>query len=150
MKKSLLSTVALAVSVFALPFLSPSDGFAQKQPSRGSNGTANETYMVVKIVDENKDETKGEKRVEYKAVSASQLKGEEKRVKEENARKLKEWHDLRITDPTAPQPKKIVIKKIPKLTGYETQTIASEVARKLTDEEADKAAGAVKPKDNKQ
>ena len=62
-----------------------------------------------------------EDKIEYKAISTTQYKDEEKRVKEDNKTKIKEWHDQCKTDPQAPRPKTIYIKKIPKLSGYQTQ-----------------------------
>ena len=144
MKKFLLPAVAISFSVLALSLFAPSAAYAQRSLH---STTKVETYMVVKIIDDNKAEDKD--KIEYRAISASQFKDEEKRVKDDNALKLKEWHDLRKTDPTAPMPKKIIIKKIPRLTGYQTQKIAQEAADKLKDEEANKDNAGAKPADLK-
>jgi cell division protein FtsX len=140
MKKSFRAAIALAFSVFALLFLVPPGANAQDRRSRsGSNN--NETYLVIRVTDENKAENK----VEYKVVSTSQLKTEEKRVKDDYAQKLKEWHDLIKIDPQTPRPVPPVIKKYPKIFG--TQKIAQEYADKLKDEEANN--GDAKSKDKK-
>ena len=141
MKNTFLHAVALSLSAAVVLLLSSSAAFGQKA---GGKGTTDETYMVIKIIDDNKTDNK----VEYKAIATSQYKDEEKRVKDDNTEKLKVWHDLRKTDPTAPMPKKILIKKIPKLTGYLLQKDAQEAADKLRDEESGKAPK--KPVDNKQ
>jgi hypothetical protein len=135
MKKSFLPAVALSVSIFALSLLASSGANA----AASSKGAAkNETYMVIKITDESKTDNK----VEYKAIATSQLANEEKRVKDDYTQKMKEWHDLRKTDPNAPAPKKIKIQKIK--SDYETQKIAQEYADKLKAE----AAGKEAPKTN--
>ena len=138
MKKTLLPAVALTLSAAAGLLLSPSAAFSQP-----ASGKGDETYMVIKIIDDNKTENK----VEYKAIATSQYKDEDKRVKDENTEKLKEWHDQRITDPTAPRPKKITISKT-KFTGYLLQKDAQQAADKLRDEDLNK--GPKKPVDNKQ
>jgi hypothetical protein len=136
MKKFLLPAVALSVSIFALLLLAPSRADAWAGAKKGPK---TETYMVIKITDDNKDESKNEKKIEFKAIATSQYSAEEKRVKEDNKRKLQEWQDLLKTDPNAPHPKKIVITKIPKLSGYLLQKDASDAARKLQDEADGKA-----------
>ncbi len=127
MKKLLLPAIALSVSILALSLLARSGSCAA---SKGAAPKV-ETYMVIKVTDENKTENK----VEYKAIAASQLKSEEKRVNDDYKQKLKEWHDLKKSDPTAPHPVKIAIKKLQ--VGYETQKIAQEYADKLKKEAAD-------------
>jgi hypothetical protein len=125
MKKFLLPAILLTVSIFALSLFTQSKAHAWSRPS----GTKkNETYMVIKVTDENKTENK----VEYKAISKTQLKDEQKRAADDFKSKLKEWHDLRKTDPTAPMPKRIKIEKLK--DNYETQKIAQEYADKLRDE----------------
>ncbi len=132
MKKFVLPAVALSVSIFALSLLAPSRAHAWASGRKG--GAKTETYMVIKITDENKDESKNEKKIEFKAIAASQYTAEEKRIKDEFKKKMDEWRDLKKTDPTAPQPKRIVIKKIPNLTGYLIQKDAADAAKKLQDE----------------
>jgi cell division protein FtsX len=132
MKKFLLSAILLPVSIFALALVVPSGACAAAH----STAPKVETYLVITITDENKTENQ----VEYKAIATSQYKAEEKRVKDDNATKMKEWKDLKKTTPDAPAPKKIIIKKIPKLTGYLIQKDAQEAADKLKKEAADNAA----------
>jgi hypothetical protein len=140
MKKSILSLIAVVLPVFAF-LIAPSVSFGQ---GKGKSGKGPDTYMVVKIIDENKVEERD--RVVYKAISTSQYKDEDKRVKDENKQKMEEWHDLLKTDPQTPMPKKIVLRKIPKLVGYLTQKIAQEEADKLKAEEANKdSSGPKKP-----
>jgi hypothetical protein len=74
--------------------------------------------------------------VEYKVINTSQYKDEEKRLKDAYNVKLKEWKDLKKTEPTAPMPVKPIIKKIG--TPYLTQKVAQEYVDKLKDEEAEK------------
>lgn len=140
MKKFLPPAVVLSVSILALSLLARSAAHADK-PAKTT--TANETYMVIKITDDNK----ADKKVEYRAIATSRYKDEEKKVKDDYAQKLKEHKDLIKTDPSTPRPKKILIKKVK--TGYLTQKIAQEYADKLRDEESDKDGGVVKPKDIK-
>ncbi len=144
MKKSLLPAVALSVCAFALSFLVPSAANAQGG-RKGHGNNSNETYLVIRVTDENKAENKADTKVEYKAITASQLKTEEKRIKDDYAQKLKEWHDLKKIDPQAPRPVPPVIKKYPKT--FETQKIAKEYADKLKDEEANN--GDAQSKDKK-
>ncbi len=140
MKKFLLPAVALFVSILALSLLAPSGAYAQSShtPSHGAHSTTPkvETYMVIKVTDENKDESKGEKKVEYKAIAASHFKDEQKRVSDDYKQKMKEWHDLRKTDSSAPMPKRIKIQKLQ--SDYETQKVAQEYADKLKKEAEDK------------
>jgi hypothetical protein len=133
MKKFFLSAIALSVFILAVSFLAPSAASAAPSPKRAATPAA-ETYMVVKIGDD------------YKVLGSAHLKDEEKRLKDDYAQKMKEWHDLKKTDPQAPAPQKLVIKKIPKLNGYLTQTKAQEAADKLKEEEANKDE---KPKDKR-
>lgn len=142
MKKFLLPAVALSAAIFALSLLAPSAAYGQS-PRKGNVTKAAETYMVIKVIDENKDESKGEKKVEYKAIAASQLKDEKKRGDDDFKQKMKEWHDLRKTDPNTPMPKKIKILKVQ--SDYETQKIAQEFADKKNKEEADKDSDDAKP-----
>jgi len=141
MKESFLPAIALSVSVFALSFLVPSGANAQEGRSRSGHSNSKETYQVIRVTDESKTDNK----VEYKAIATSQLKAEEKRIKDDYAQKLKEWHDLRKIDPQTPMPVRPVIKKYPKT--FETQKIAQEYADKLKDDEANN--GDTKSKDVK-
>jgi hypothetical protein len=139
MKKSLL--IAISASLTFVLFTSFSTGKAFGWAGRVSNST-NETYMVVKITDENKPtdksprgglaNTNADNTVEFKVVATSQYKDEEKRVKDKYEELLKEWRDLIKTDPQTPHPIRITIKKMK--TGYKTQKIAQEYADKLKDE----------------
>jgi len=125
MKKSLLPTIAISVSAFAILLLSSSGAYGQPRPGSsrsGKSGTTNETYMVIQIGDE------------YKVVTTTQYKDEEKKVREENEQKMTEWKDEIKNDPKAPRPQKVVIKKLK--TGYKVQKIAQEYADKLKDEAA--------------
>jgi hypothetical protein len=139
--KKFLPAVALSVSIFAMALFALSRAHAWGVPHKGT--TKNESYMVIKIIDENKtDDARGggaNNKIQFKVISASQYKDEEKRVNDDNATKLKEWKDLIKTDPQTPRPIKITIKKIK--TGYQTQKIAQEYCDKLRDE----AEGKVKP-----
>jgi len=146
MKKLFPPAVALSISIFALSLLAPSGAWAQAKSPK-VKGPKTETYMVIEIIDENKDEDKGERKHEFKAISTSQFKSERDRVKKDNEENLKEWKDELKTDPKARQPKTIIIKKLK--TGYETQKIAQEYAKELADKEADKESGGDKPVDNK-
>ena len=141
MKKSFLSTLAIAVLVFAFSFLLPSGAYAQRQstrgPSRSSQG--NERYMVIKVTDENNEQRK----VQYKAISNKQFREEQKRAKETYDQKVKEWHDLKKTDHSAPKPKPIKIEKIQ--TDYETQKIAQEYAEQKNRELEEAETGDVGP-----
>ncbi len=119
MKKPILPVIALPVSLLALSLLASTVGAAV------SKSPVNDTYMVIKITDENKTDNK----IEFKVVTSTQYKDEEKRVKDDNAEKLKEWQDLIKTDPQTPRPSKILIVKVK--TGYQTQKIAQEYADKL-------------------
>jgi hypothetical protein len=121
MKNSFLSAIVLTFSIFALSFLVPSRACASNVKKAAAKDT---TYMVVKV---------GNK---YKVISASGYKAEEKRVKDDNEQKLKEWHDLKLTDPTAPPPQKVSLTKIK--AGYQTQSKAQEYADKLTEDELTK------------
>ena len=145
MKKFLLPAIALSASIVAVLLFAASAAHAGVAVKSKSNKPANDTYMVVKIINENKTDQP----VEYKVITTSQLKDEEKKVKEDNAQKMKEWRDEKKADPTAPPPKRILLKKIPKLTGFETQKVAQEQADKLKQQDADKDAGDAKPKSNK-
>ena len=145
MKKFLLPAIALSVSIFAFSLLVPSGASAASTPKPKTGTSKTETYMVIKVIDENKEENK----VEYRAVATSRYKDEEKRVKDDNAKKIKEWKDLLKTEPNTPRPKKIVIKKIPKLTDYQLMEDAQKAADKLKDEELDKDNGDQKPKDTR-
>ena len=112
--------------------------------ARAIGNNSNETYLVIKVTDENKTENKGDNKVEYKAITASQFKTEEKRVNDDYKQKMKEWHDLKKTDPQAPMPMR-THQEVPKT--YETQKIAQEYADKLKDEEANN--GDAQSKDKK-
>ena len=61
--------------------------------------------------------------------------------------KVKEWQDLKKTDPTVPHPVKPTIQKVG--TPYQTQTIAQKVADKLkaalTKDDTKKGALSTKP-----
>ena len=96
--------------------------------------------MVIKIIDENKGnpayESRGDNKIEYKVIPTSTYKDEEKRIKDAYTELLKEWQDLKKSDPQAPRPVKPIIKKLK--TGYQTQKIAQEYADKLRDEELEK------------
>jgi len=122
MKKSLLCALVLSAAVSAALLFTPSKACAWA----GAQGktAVPETFIVVKIGDD------------YKAIGKSTLKNERKRVDDEYATKVKEWHDLRKTDPTAPHPVKPIIKIIG--TPYETQKIAQKAADDLKDEAANK------------
>ncbi len=130
MKKFLVPGVALGVSVFVLALVVQSPRPAEA--AKHSNPNKTETYMVIKVTDESKDESKGEKKIQYKAISSTQLKDEMKRAADDYKQKVKEWHDLKMTDPTAPMPKRIKIEKVK--VNYETQKVAQEYADKLTKE----------------
>jgi hypothetical protein len=149
MKKFFLPAIALPVSLFALSLLATWEAHAQTPHHTPTKSTAPkvETYMVIKVTNENKDESKGEHKIEYKAIATSQLKDEKKKAEDDYKQKLKEAHDLRKTDPTTPMPKKIKIQVLKR--DYETQKIAQEYADKLKDEEADKGNVGTKPKDVK-
>jgi len=134
MKKSLLPAFALFASAVALLMFAPVQAFAQPRSggSRGSKtGTTNETYMVIQIGDE------------YKVVTATQYKEEEKKVKEDNDQRLTEWKDEIKNDPKVPRPQKVVIKKLK--SGYKVQRIAQEYADKLKDEAAAANGDAPRP-----
>ena len=135
MKKSFLSAIAVSVSIFALSLLAPSGACA----AVAKNPVA-ETYMVVKITDPNKTDNK----VEYKVVATSQYKDEEKRVKDDNDKKVEEWQDMLKNDPKTPHPGKIVIVKLK--TGYKIQKIAQDYVDKLKADDAAKVAPKTTPK----
>ncbi|MGO9114092.1 MAG: hypothetical protein ACLP9L_33165 [Thermoguttaceae bacterium] len=139
MKKSILPAIGLSVSILAFLLLSPSGACAQHSHNTGRTNNPNDKYLVIKITDESKVENK----VEYKVITTSQFKDEEKRVKDEYNKKMKEWRDLKKIDPQTPQPLRPVIKKIAKI--FETQKIAQEYAEKLKDEDANN--GDAKPQD---
>jgi hypothetical protein len=148
MKKFFLPTVAITVSLFALMFLAPSGACAGVGTGAGSYGKSHktqkdETYMVIKITDENKSEDK----VTYKAIPTSRFKDEKKHADDEFNNKKKEWHDLKLTDPTAPMPKKIKIQKIQ--GDYETNEYAQKEADKLTDAELNKDTHKTKVEEKK-
>ena len=90
MKRFFLPAVALCVSIFALSLLMPAGAYAGGGHSNNNTSAGDETHMVIKVGDE------------YKVVTASRLKHEEKKVKDDYAQELKEWHDLKKTDPNAP------------------------------------------------
>ena len=139
MKKFVLPAIAISVSLFALALFATSGTCSQ--PPTHPTGPKADTYMVIKVTDENK----ADKKVEYKAISSSQYKDEEERVKKDNDKNLKEWKDKIKDEPSTPRPKRILIKKIK--TGYQTQKVAQDKADKLRDEEAGKDDE--KPKDTK-
>jgi hypothetical protein len=126
MKKFILATVTLSVAAFALSVLSPSAAIAQ---ARKGAKSSTDTYIVVKVTDENKPEIS---KIEFKVVSASQYKEEEKRIKDLNKKLHDEWKDLLLNDPQSPKPATVTIKKMK--AGYLTQKIAQEYADKLKDE----------------
>jgi len=143
MKKFLLSTVALSVFIFVISLLAPSGSDAGVGVGKGgSKKNVVETYMVIKVTDDNKAENK----VEYKAISKSQFKDEQKRAMEDYKLKMKEWHDLKKTDPTAPAPTRIRIDKIQ--SDYETMKIAQEYVEKLRKKEESNKDDP-KPEDNR-
>jgi hypothetical protein len=142
MKKSVLPATALFAFIFVLSLFSPSAVFAQNKGK--STGNKTDTYLVIKITDENKPENN---RVEYRVVSASQYTDEEKRVKDEYKKKVDEWLDLKKADATAVRPVKPIIKKIG--TSFKTQGGAQKVADKLKADELDNGGAAPKPKDDK-
>ncbi len=143
MKRPFLPAIALSVAAFAVSFLVSSGANAQPsgRPHGGGNTNGNETYLVIRVTTEDKTD----KKVEFKVISSSQYKTEEKRIKDEYAQKVKEWRDLRKIDPQTPLPAKPVIKKYPKV--FETQKIAQDYADKLRDDEANGTA--TKPNDAK-
>ena len=147
MKKFLLPAIVLSVSLFAQSLLVPSPAYAVGGTGKSKVKTnAPETYIVIKVTDDNKTE-KNEKKIEYKAIAKSQLKDERKRGDDEYKTKTKEWHDLRKTDPSAPAPKRIKIQVIQ--SDYETQKIAQDYADKKNKELEDKDAGDDKPPEKK-
>ena len=141
MKKFILPAIVISVSLFALALFATYGICSQSPPH--STAPKVETYLVVKVTDENKTD----KKVEFKVISASQFKDEQKRLKEEYDKKYKEWQDVKKADSTAPRPIKPTIQKIG--TSYKTQTGAQKVADKLRDDEAAKDNGDDKPKDAK-
>ena len=143
MKKFLLPAVVMSASIFTSSLLLPSGAWAQAKHAPKHSATKVETYMVIRVTDENKEENK----VQYKAIATSQFKDEQKRSKDDWNKKMKIWHDTRKTDPTVPRPKPIKIEKVE--TDYETQEGAEKYADKLTKEAADKDTGDDKPKDNR-
>ena len=140
MKKLLLLSIALSVSVLSLLSFAVSGTYAQKAPKTG-NAPVTESYFVVKVTDPNSADNK----VDYKVVASSQYKDEEKRIKDDYTQKVKEWKDLKKADPTLPMPVKPTIKKIG--TTYQTQTGAQKIADKLKAEETNKDEQ--KPKDRR-
>ena len=141
MKKLLLPVIAISVSLFALALFA-TFGMCGQAPTH-STAAKVDTYLVVKVTDENK----ADKKVEFKVIPASQFKDEQKRLKEEYEKKYKEWQDVSKADSTAPRPIKPTIKKVG--TPYKTQTGAQKIADKYRDEEAGKDNGDEKPKDTK-
>ncbi|MEI8371930.1 MAG: hypothetical protein WCJ35_03745 [Planctomycetota bacterium] len=142
MKKLLL--LAVVLSIFVISLFAPSGARAANPPKKAIAPKA-ETYLVIKVTDDNKTENEARNRVEYKAITKSQFKDEQKRAADDYKLKMKEWHDLKKTDPTAPMPKKIKIEKIQ--SDYETLKVAQEYVRKLTEEGVNKDDQ--KPKDNR-
>ena len=90
----------VSVSIFALSLLAPSEACAQRPPSKPPD----ESRDLHGHQDDRREQ--GRKKVEYKAIATSQYKDEEKRIKEDYEQKMKEWHDLKKTDPTAPRPRR--------------------------------------------
>ena len=132
--KKFLPAVALSVSIFALALFALSRAHAWGVPHGSSTKT--QTYLVVKIVDESKtnsrNDSKPEMKTEYRVIPTTQFKDEEKRLKDEYAKRRLKWLDEKKTDPTKPMPVRPTIKKIG--TPYQTQEGAQEYADKLRDE----------------
>lgn len=144
MTKSLLSVLALTLSICAISLFSPSVTFAQTKSHTASKAAAADSYLVIEVTDDNKADNK----VEYKVIPTSQLKDEKKRIETDYKQKVKEWQDLKKGGSDAPHPVKPILKKIG--TPYQTQTGAQKIADKLKDDAANKDTGDQKPKDNKQ
>jgi len=135
MKKSSPLAIAVFVSIVALLLVAPSAAQAQHKGNRlSSKGSSSgkDTYLVVKVTDPNKPDRK----VDYKVITTSQFRDEEKRLKEDYDKLIEEWKDVKKTDHAAPMPVKGTIKKIG--TPYHSQKIAQQDATKLADEEAEK------------
>ena len=132
--KKYLPALALSVSIFALALFALSRAHAWGVPH--GRPTKTQTYLVVKIVDESKtnsrNDSKPEMKTEYRVIPTTQFKDEEKRLKDEYAKRRLKWLDEKKTDPTKPMPVRPTIEKIG--TPYQTQKGAEEYADKLRDE----------------
>jgi hypothetical protein len=145
MKKFFLRVLVLSVSLVAFALLAPFS--ADAAGTTKSKVAPSTTYLVVKITNENKDEKKGEKKIEYKVIPSTQLKDEKKRLNEDYKKKLDEYQDRIKTDHTAQHPIKPTIKQVG--DPYKTQTVAQETAKKLQDEAEGKDDPKVKEKDTR-
>jgi hypothetical protein len=109
------AVLALSVLCVVVPKLAIAAG------SNNSKGPKEESYIVIQ---------EGE---DYKAITASSYNDEVKRLKDDYKQKMDLWQDDRKSDPTIPQPKKIIPKKV--MTGFKTQQGAKDYIDKLLDKE---------------
>jgi hypothetical protein len=114
---SLISAVVVAVGL-CQPSYAPS---SHRSSSRSSSTTKTDTWIIVKIGDD------------YKTIRQADLKQEEKRLKDDYTQKIKEWQDLKKSDPKAEKPVQVAIKRVG--PTFKTQKGADQYRQDLDEKE---------------
>jgi hypothetical protein len=142
MKKSIwLLSVSAALPVVALLALSAAAAEHRSSHPGGSRPakstpakptTQNEQYAVVEIGDE------------IKSIRVSDIPNEKKRVAEDYKKAMKEWNDLKKSDPQAERPPKLSVKTLKQ--GFNTQKGADEYRDKLLEKTGKGDKAGARPK----
>jgi hypothetical protein len=129
MKKSVLISFAATAAFAACLLFVPQEASAQRPGGGGKAGAKqDETVYVIQVGDE------------YKKVKRSELTTEKKKVEDDYKQALKEWQDIRKSDPKAPRPVKPLIKQ---KGTFQTDIGAQEFIDKLKEDDEKKG---IKPK----
>jgi hypothetical protein len=114
----ILLTLAVLGAAGTSLFMPASSLAAQKKETDNS-------WVVVKI-------TGGKNGDEYKAISATQVNSEKKRLKDENKKAKDAWKDAKKIDPKAEQPVPLRLTVVKK--GFKTQKGAKDCCDKMAEE----------------
>ncbi len=139
MKRSIVSLAVAAAVVVGGVFILSASAKAQSHHNRTTTKSKVESYVVVKISGQTRTGAPAGDQAaaadEYKVFSTTALATEEKRIKDDNKKKLEEWEDARRADPSLERPVRVRIKRI--ASGFKTQ----EGAQKYIDEIKEKEEG---------
>jgi hypothetical protein len=127
MKKSLLLSFFVAISLVGgacLSALAADHHSSSSSPRPGKGASSNQTYVVVQI---------GE---EYKVLDSSRINDEKKDLKKKYEEKMKEWQDLRKSDPKLERPVRLNLRIIK--SGFKTQKGADEYRQTLEEKDTGK------------